>query len=142
MPFCCCLICPCRWLWCAGEAAWDYDVEAQAIQARLLDLNSIMPGALKELDSSRLAAAAIRQVRLSLSHKSSFVPGGKMANSFPDAAWAAQMNSPTQPLDPTSESISQIRTDVQSICVQHWFAHVATVLVTQVQPAKYSSLLA
>ena len=62
--FLCYLLRACLWLWCAGEAGWDYDAEAQAIQARLLDLNSIMPGALKELDSSRLAAAQIRQARL------------------------------------------------------------------------------
>ena len=38
-------------------------MEAQALQARLLDLNSIMPGALRKLDSSRMAAAAVRTVR-------------------------------------------------------------------------------
>ena len=43
-------------------------MEAQAIQARLLDLNAIMPGALRKLDSSRMAAAAVRHVRLSPSH--------------------------------------------------------------------------
>ena len=52
----------------AGDAGWDYDVEAQAIQARLLDLNAIMPGALRKLDSSRMAAAAVRHVRLSASN--------------------------------------------------------------------------
>lgn len=47
---------------CAGAAGWDYDVQAQSIQARLLDLNSIMPGALRRLDMSRFAAAAVQLV--------------------------------------------------------------------------------
>ena len=55
-------------LCCAGNAGWDYDVEAQAIQARALDLNAIMPGALRNLDSSRMAAAAVRHVRFSASN--------------------------------------------------------------------------
>ena len=46
----------------AGAAGWDYDVQAQSIQARLLDLNSIMPGALRRLDMSRFAAATARLV--------------------------------------------------------------------------------
>lgn len=45
-----------------GTAGWDYDVQAQSIQARLLDLNSIMPGALRRLDMSRFAAATARLV--------------------------------------------------------------------------------
>ena len=46
----------------SGAAGWDYDVQAQSIQARLLDLNSIMPGALRRLDMSRFAAANVRLV--------------------------------------------------------------------------------
>ena len=46
----------------AEDAAWDYDVEAQALQMRLFDLNAIMPGALRKLDHNHVAAAAARQV--------------------------------------------------------------------------------
>lgn len=48
---------------CAAKAGWDYDVEVQGIQARLLDLNSVMPGALRRLDNSRVALTAARRVR-------------------------------------------------------------------------------
>lgn len=48
--------------WHAEDAAWDYDVEAQALQMRLFDLNAIMPGALRKLDHNHVAAAAARQV--------------------------------------------------------------------------------
>ena len=37
-------------------------MEAQALQMRLFDLNAIMPGALRKLDHSHVAAAAARQV--------------------------------------------------------------------------------